>query len=120
MPNNDTGAAALIMIEVSDEPIAVGKPFTDPKTGMVKPAVSRQIAYVHFGARYPVTFKLKVPEEGPRRPGMYLMGGRLFKTSQYDGLDFSDRELVLVPVSAAIDALKQLGGSTGPKLAATA
>jgi hypothetical protein len=115
--NGNNGAAALIVVEVSDEPIITSKPYTDPKTGMVKPPSSKQMCYVHFGARYPVAFKMKVPDEGPRRPGMYMLGGRLFKPSQYDGLDFTgDRELDLIPVGAAIDALKSI--TSAPKLAA--
>lgn len=121
--NMNTSAAALVVVEVSDEPVITGRPYTDPKTGMSKPVVDKQVAYVHFGARYPVSFKVKVDKEkGPLRPGFYMMAGRLFKTSQFDGLDFSDRELTLIPVSEAIAELTSMTkvAATGPKLTAAA
>lgn len=109
------GAAALY-VEISDEPIIAGRPFTDKQTGMTRPAISKQAAYLHTGARYPVPFKIIVPDAGPYRPGAYLLAGEVFKPGEYDGLKFFDRALQLVPVAEAMKALQLVSGS--PKLAA--
>lgn len=113
------GAAALLYVEITDEALIPGRPYTDKATGVTRPAIAKQNAYLHTGARYPVPFKTIVPETGPYRPGLYLMGGDVFKPGEYDGLKFFDRALELVPVQEALRALNTFA-SAGPKLAATA
>jgi hypothetical protein len=119
MSAGNQSAAALIYVEISDEPIVVGRPYADKTTGQLKPAISKQNAYLHSGARYPIPFKCIVPDVGPYRPGMYLVAGDVFKPGDFDGLKFFDRNLSLV---AFADALKALGtlSPQGPKLAASA
>ncbi len=114
MSQGNQGAAALIVVEITDEPVVAGRPYADKTTGQLKPAISKQNAYLHSGARYPVPFKIIVPEAGPYRPGSYLLSGDVFKPGEYDGLKFFDRALQLVPVA---DAVRQLSGPA-PKLAA--
>jgi len=104
------GAEALILVEITDEPIISGRPFTDKSTGMTRPPFAKQAAYLHSGARYPIPFKIMVPEAGPYRPGMYLLGGETFKPGEWDGLKFSDRNLQLVAAADAVAELTKLGG----------
>lgn len=112
-------AAALVLIEVSDEAIEAGRPFTDKSTGMVKPAVAKQKCYLHSGNRYPVGFKQRVDDaSGPHRPGFYLLAGDVFKPGEYDGLKFNDRQLQLVPL--AQDVLVQLGELIKPPVSKVA
>ena len=113
------GAAALLYVEITDEALIPGRPYTDKATGVTRPAIAKQNAYLHTEARYPVPFKAIVPEAGPYRPGLYLLGGDVFKPGEYDGLKFFDRALQLVPVADAIRALTAFAGA-GPKLAASA
>lgn len=116
---NNRAAAAAIYVEVSNEPLIQGKPYTDKNTGMTRPAISKQNCYLHTGARYPVPFKLAVqPETGPLRPGFYLIGGtEAFKPGEYDGLKFWDRGVLLVPVADALAALRSLSSAPGEKAA---
>jgi hypothetical protein len=104
------GAEALIMVEITDEPIIPGRPFTDKSTGMTRPPIAKQAAYLHSGARYPTPFKIIVPETGPYRPGMYLLAGDAFKAGEWDGLKFSDRNLQLVAAADVVAELQKLGG----------
>lgn len=117
MNSSGVSAAALIYVEVADEPVITGRPYQDKSTGVTKPAISKQHAYLHLGARYPVPFKTIVPESGPYRPGFYLLGGPVFKPGDYDGLAFFDRALELVPIAEAAKALGTLAPAA-PKLAA--
>lgn len=118
MAKGSAAAAAVIYVEVSDEPIVAGRPFTDKQTGMTRPPISKQNAYLHAGMRYPVPFKVIVPESGPYRPGCYLLAGETFKPGEWDGLKFSDRNLELVPIADALAELGRVGGK--PPLSAAA
>jgi len=111
---------ALIRVEVADEPVRsiASRPKKDG-SGMTMP-VTFQKAYIHQGNAYPTPFEIKVRAgESPYKPGLYLMGGEVFKTAgDFGNLKFSDFDFVLVPVA---DALAMLGGSAGKsKLAAAA
>lgn len=120
MAAEKNGAAALLYVEITDEAIVSGRPYTDKTTGVTRPAIAKQNAYLHTGARYPIPFKTIVPDSGPYRPGMYLLGGDVFKPGEYDGLKFYDRALELVSVADAVKALTRFENATGPKLAASA
>lgn len=110
-------ANELIRIEVTDEPLTTYAAKADPKTGMMRPPRSKQPAYVHQGAAYPVRFLLNVDNEvGPLRPGMYLMAGGVFSPGEWDSLKFRDRELTLIPVADAVKLLAE--DVSKPKLAA--
>jgi hypothetical protein len=107
---------ALIRIEITDEPLQTYAAKADPQTGMLRPARSRQKAYVHQGAAYPLPFMIDVQAEtGPYRPGFYLIGGDIFKAGEYDGLKFWGRSMRLVPVE---DVISALGAGAKPKIAA--
>ncbi len=109
-------SAAALYVEITDEPVIAGRAYPDKQTGMMKPGISKQSAYLHTGARYPIPFKIMVPDAGPYRPGHYLLAGDVFKPGDFDGLKFFDRGLALVSLADAIKNLQTLGGS--PKLAA--
>lgn len=98
---------SVVTVEISDEPIDPGKPFTDKQTGNVRPAVGRQKAYLHSGNAYPLPFQIRVDDvSGPLRPGHYCLGGGdAFKIGQY-GPELVASKLKLVPLE---DAMSQLG-----------
>lgn len=93
-------------VEISAEPIVQGGPIQDKATGMLKPGIARQNAYMHQGLAYPLPFKVKVPESGPYRPGRYLIAGEVFKTGQY-GLDYRGADVALVPFEDAAKFIAQ-------------
>jgi hypothetical protein len=99
-----------MFIEVADEPLVLGRPFQDKITGMTKPAINKQKAYLHSGVgRYPVPFQIRLSAEmGPYQPGFYLFGGDIFKPGEYDGLKFFDRDLQLVRLVDAMQGFSDL------------
>jgi len=95
----------IVRVEIASEPVIPGKSGISQKTNKPYTIPTKQKAYMHGVARYPVEFEVAVQEEnGPYRPGFYLLGGECFVTDQY-GLQFSDRDLILVSFD---DAAKQL------------
>lgn len=102
----------MIFIEITDEPIATSRPFSDKTTGETKPGRSRQNAYIHQGDRYPLKTMIAVPDAGPYRPGNYLIGGALFSSGtaktqsggDYAVLKFNDKAMTLTPVAEALKA----------------
>jgi hypothetical protein len=97
----------LVVIEVSDEPVIAGRPYTDAKTGAARTIPAKQKCYLHQGERYPLAFELPVDDvAGPRRPGRYLLGGACFElkgnTAGYVRMSFSDRGLRLIAVEEAV------------------
>lgn len=88
----------LVYIEIADEPIIPGSVYD----GKARP--SRQNAYAHTGKRHPLPFTVKVPDNGPYRPGRYLIAGDVFKTGQF-GLEFRTGNMELVEIGEALKAL---------------
>lgn len=115
----DGSGGSVINVEITDEPVSVGRPYQDKSTGMMRPAISKQNAYLHSGKSYPVPFKVIVPDSGPYRPGRYLLAGDVFKPGEYDGLKFFDRTLQLIPLEVALRSLVS-SVPPGPKLAVSA
>lgn len=102
-------------IEITDEPIEPGRPYTDKQTGMQKMIPGKQKAYLHGSDRYPIPFKIEVQDTtGPLRPGKYLMGGGAFAAGEYDRLKFDARRLHLIPLEEGLAALT---GKPGLKVA---
>lgn len=127
----------VVVIEVSENVIQQPRPWTDPKTNVVKIMDGKQAAYIHQGDVYPLVTEIPFSQEaGPYRPGRYLLAGRCFQLTSVAGangksyvrLGLNDRELSLVPAEAAAEFLlhgvvattSQGETSTGrpPKLAA--
>lgn len=108
----------VVTVEISNEPIDPGKPFTDRQTGNVRPAVGRQKAYLHSGNAYPLPFQIRVDDaSGPIRPGFYCVGGGdAFKIGQY-GPELVSSKMKLVPVGDAIEQLKKLNPTASLKAA---
>lgn len=101
--------SSVAVIEIANEPMIEGRPFTDKATGNTRPAINRQNAYLHSGNAYPIPFKIKVEDrDGPRRPGFYLLGGgEAFRIGQY-GVDMVSSKLELVPLDAALEQLTKM------------
>jgi len=119
MANPNQSAHALLLVEVTDEPLQTFAARQNKDTGMMMPGRSKQSCYLHSDARYPVPFKLDVPADArPYVPGFYcLAGSAAFKAAEWDGLQFRARELLLVPISDAIAQLTEKLGQR-PKIAA--
>lgn len=91
---------AIAVVEVGDDPLIPASEYDG------KPRPARQHAYLHLAMKYPLPFTMPVPDEGPARPGLYLIAGNCFRTAQY-GLDFVAKELRLVPLDTALAELSK-------------
>lgn len=102
--------ADVCFVEIDDSPIIPAK--TGTYEGQTRHTPAKQQAFMWGGRKYPLPFTIKVPDEGPYRPGRYLVAGDVFQTGQF-GLDFRTGNMRLTPVE---EALAQL--SETPKLKA--
>jgi hypothetical protein len=97
----------LVVIEISDEPVIAGRPYTDKTSGAARSIPAKQKCYLHQGERYPLAFELPVDDvAGPRKPGRYLLGGSCFELkgnqAGYVRMNFNDRGLRLIAVEDAV------------------
>lgn len=102
-------SAKVIFVEITPEPLIPGRTGTAQKTGQPYVIPPKQKAYFHNASHYPIGGEVAVQDAlGPYRPGFYLIAGPCLKAGQY-GVDFLDREVILVPIADAIKDLASVG-----------
>lgn len=80
------------------------------KTGSDYSIGAKQVADFHNSGRHVIAGEVMVPDSGPYRPGLYLLGGPCFAPGEY-GVKFVDRGLQLVPIEDALKAIQSFMAS---------
>lgn len=105
--------AGLHFVEIDGSGVEQGRTYTEKATGLTKPLQGRQTGFLWQGDRYPVQIAVNIPDgKPPYRPGLYVMSGGIFEAGKFNRVEFrGTREMQLIPLPDAIDALKELQAS---------
>lgn len=102
-------ALGLVIVEISaEDKIEPGRPYV--RDGITKMIPSRQTGWLWAGRRHPIEMKLDIDDKsGPRKPGLYLLGGECFKVAGnergFTQIQFYAGKVDLIPAAEAIVAL---------------
>ena len=94
---------SAIRVEVTAEPIIPGRSGSNERGPWQIPAKQR-CAIWQGNDPFPIVVEIVVPDAGPYKPGIYLLGGKPFKVGAVGNrtvIQFDDRAAELVPVDAA-------------------